>query len=58
MWTQSCLSVSGEVSKEPGQAQRMLLVSKVKSMSCINALCAINYIIKGIREMLMPLHLI
>jgi len=55
MWTQICLSVLWEVSKQLGHALRMSIMSKVKSMACINALFIVNYVIQGIREMTLSL---
>ena len=56
VWTQSGLSVSWEISRQPGHALRMLLVSKVKSMACLNALRIISSVIICIREILKTLQ--
>lgn len=53
VWTQSGFGVSWELSLQPGHALRMSLVSKVKSMACLNALGTLSCIIKGIRAVLM-----
>lgn len=55
VWTQNSISVSWEVSKQPGHALRTILMSEVKSMACINALCVVNYTIGDIRVILITL---
>ena len=46
----------GRSSQHPGHALRMFRMSEVKSMTCLNALCIVNYMIQGIREILMSLQ--
>lgn len=58
VWTRRGPSVSWELSQQPGHALRMLLMSEVKSMSCINALCIVNNAISGILMILQCMHMI